>query len=536
MIKEQFAREIKKGTGKAYLLMKENPDEDFSELVFEACITHMDYDPQCSAGREEYLYWMVSLLKNRAEVEARILKEFVKPKLDYWAVDQMFGLAKYFALDGNKEAREAIYKKYDALWDSEEDLTGSYTIIELDKLNGLVYCVEKTGRYLKELGENSEDDNLIRHAEECINDVDPLDFLISRAVNNEYIAYYIKVVEEYKRTKRDHKPSKPAGYLEIKNQIESDDVSHFYRVRRMNIENLEQLAGDFKKESNEKYLENYLRAFVQVKYPFDYKDIYKYAFSDNKELRSWAIFSLKFFKNDEIRSLIDRNFTNKENLWETLHLLQENYRPSDIKYIEQFLKKEQDEDSYHSMAMSLETLVEKYEDKGLMDALFVAYDRGYCSNCRQRFIEAMIQLKALPKWITEEAIFDSDEGTRKIVRNYHVLKNVSPDATLLRKFFFSIEAKYNTPQPIIDEDNKPTNEKPIVGYFKTFGVTYKTYSEALEIIKKRINEDDAEIVEHDAEYDVYYDDLDDDTKSICGDSNKEGIWYESGRAMFPDAE
>ncbi|MCA9408375.1 MAG: hypothetical protein KC733_06775, partial [Candidatus Omnitrophica bacterium] len=190
----------------------------------------------------------------------------------------------------------------------------------------------------------------------------------------------------------------------------------------------------------------------------------------------------------------------------------------------------------HSMAMSLEDIVKKYKDKNLLDALLIAYDRGCCANCRERFINVMINLKMLPECIAMEAEFDCNEDIRKLVKNYNVLLKVSLDATLLRKFYFTIEAKFRKPQPILDENDTSTAEDPIVGYFKSFGATYKSYSEALDEIKRKIEEDDADIVETDAEEDIFFDDLDEDIKSSSTNSNQEGIWYESGRAMFSDED
>ncbi len=56
MIRNQFQKEIKKGTGRAILLMRENPEVDFSAEILRACYKNLDYDPQCSDSRGSYLY------------------------------------------------------------------------------------------------------------------------------------------------------------------------------------------------------------------------------------------------------------------------------------------------------------------------------------------------------------------------------------------------------------------------------------------------------------------------------------------------
>jgi hypothetical protein len=53
-VKDVVADSLKKGTGKAFLLIRDNPDIDFSEIVFNACINALGYDPQCEGNRAEY--------------------------------------------------------------------------------------------------------------------------------------------------------------------------------------------------------------------------------------------------------------------------------------------------------------------------------------------------------------------------------------------------------------------------------------------------------------------------------------------------
>lgn len=538
MLKDQFAKEIKKGTGKAIILMKENPDVDFSEEIFQACIKNLDYDPQCSGSREEYLYEMICMLGKKAEFEDRLIERLLDPDLDDWGWVQITGIAKFMALDGNSKARDVIYRQFKELMqEGEASFSCAEVIIDIDKLSGLLFVVEMWGRHLKDTGKEEEYDFLIKHAEDVVEDIDPWEYLESRSRNNEHIQYYLQAVKNEKFASKNRRNKyTPPSYMDVMKQIESDKKYHYIRVKGMDAADVEKLAMDFQKESNEERIEKYLKIFKFVKYPFDHKDILKYTLSDNDDVCAEAIRALANFKNDDVRKLIDRNLENEAYLAETFYLLEKNYLPSYIERIEYLLKNEKDPDVGHSINMSLEDLTKAFPSKDFSKALLIAYKRGYCAMCRERFVEAMIRLQVLPDWIVEEAIYDCNMGIRNLIKNYRILSKISKEASMLRKYFFTIEAKYKKPQPMLDENEKELDEKPIVGYFINFGITSKTYDEALSSIKKIIQDDTADVVEVDVDEDVYFDDLHDDIKEVSSESNRQGIWYQSGRVMFTEGD
>jgi len=53
--KEKFLNSIKRGTGEAYLLLKNNPEIDFSDEIIYAVLNICAYDGQCEGDRAQYI-------------------------------------------------------------------------------------------------------------------------------------------------------------------------------------------------------------------------------------------------------------------------------------------------------------------------------------------------------------------------------------------------------------------------------------------------------------------------------------------------
>lgn len=418
MIRQQFQKEIKKGTGKAILLMKENPTMDFSKEILCACFKNLDYDPQCSGSRGLYLYEMIQQLKNREAVETKILNKLQQPKLEYWGLEQLFEIAKLMAQSGNTKARRVMYKKYEQLCKDGGDIVGNYEIIALDGLQGLAFIAELHGKMLLKSKESWEDGALIQYVNEELEEKDDPDaFLQAKARRNKYIKAYLAAVADYQSQNEQRKLNVPT-YEEIRKQIDSNKKYSFYSARRMSLTDIRKLAKDFRAEGDSRRLINYLKIFVHVKYPDSSRDIIRCISHKNKTVQSWAIFALKHFRGNNIRAIVKRNFENAEYLWETFHLLKENYRISDTKFVEKLLLQKTDKYTFHSMGMSIIDVFKKFGSSNLVDSMLILYNKGYCSGCRHRLIKNLIDKQMLPDWLAKEAVYDCDMEIRILAKNY----------------------------------------------------------------------------------------------------------------------
>ena len=58
-IKRQFFNSLKRGTGEAYLIAKENPTIDFSNLIIKGALTNYAYDGQSENSRAQYIFDLI---------------------------------------------------------------------------------------------------------------------------------------------------------------------------------------------------------------------------------------------------------------------------------------------------------------------------------------------------------------------------------------------------------------------------------------------------------------------------------------------
>jgi hypothetical protein len=59
-IRQRFKSAIRRGTGETHLILKENPQVDFSKYIIEADFFNLAYDTQCES-REEYIVELINL-------------------------------------------------------------------------------------------------------------------------------------------------------------------------------------------------------------------------------------------------------------------------------------------------------------------------------------------------------------------------------------------------------------------------------------------------------------------------------------------
>jgi hypothetical protein len=108
-IKQQFKNSLRRGTGEAFLLIKENPHMDFSKEITNASLFNLAYDTQCES-RENYLAELIELSGQREKILPIIYQATKTEKDDNWSIGQLFGVAAIFAKRGDSDARKCMYK------------------------------------------------------------------------------------------------------------------------------------------------------------------------------------------------------------------------------------------------------------------------------------------------------------------------------------------------------------------------------------------------------------------------------------------
>lgn len=60
-LKQKFKSAIKRGTGEAHILIKENPTVDFSKEIIKAALFNFAYDQQSEGSRDFYIAELINL-------------------------------------------------------------------------------------------------------------------------------------------------------------------------------------------------------------------------------------------------------------------------------------------------------------------------------------------------------------------------------------------------------------------------------------------------------------------------------------------
>ncbi len=71
-IQQKFYNALKRGTGEAYLIAKNNPDIDFSEDIIKGVLKNFAYDGQSENDRATYIFDLISISKNKEKIRTAI--------------------------------------------------------------------------------------------------------------------------------------------------------------------------------------------------------------------------------------------------------------------------------------------------------------------------------------------------------------------------------------------------------------------------------------------------------------------------------
>ncbi|WP_425216219.1 hypothetical protein [Tumidithrix helvetica] len=417
--KNQVKESLRKGTGRALLLVRENQDIDFSDLIFDACINCQAYDPQCQENRAKYLYRIIASTKQSQILENKLVGELLNESIEDWDLCQLFSLCKIFALKGNVDARQNLYRRFDPTNCSRE--IHATDLIDLDGLEALAFIAEARGKCLQSDSSAWEDDHLITYTNESLSGTQALSFLQEKAINNNFIQAYLVAVNANQERLKERK-SKDWSYDAFNQEIQAGHLSRFSAWHaRLKQDDILKIAEDFLNEKDENIQQRYLKLFAGTKFPFEFDKLTKFVESNDESIRAHALKSLSFFKDGRIRQIALNNIESRVCLRESFEILSNNFEESDLDLIEKILLGINDDDEFHYLEFGTYKILE--DDRNieicktdkLINLFKLIYSKEQCSFCREGTVELMIKYQLLPKEIAEEAIFDSNSDIGELV-------------------------------------------------------------------------------------------------------------------------
>jgi hypothetical protein len=419
MNRQEFEDSIKQGTGRAILILKENPQVDFNDIIIQACVHNFAYDPQSEGSRAHYLYDLIRLCSYRKTLERQVLAELSKFAAPLYShgLDQLFELAAFQARNGNTQAKEVIYSKLRAIG-ARELLCYRFTgCIDADGVQGLVFLAKFLGKEMRQDRGLWDDDHLIRYAEEHFSDSNPRKTLEDLGRTDKDVATYLEVVRQtvHNQEARESVFQRIPTYDLLKSRIEADVGIAGPWAKRAPEEVIVQLARDMLEQKDTKKISPYLMLFSSVKFPFDYSVFLELLNPDDLEFTCLICRALQHFRDKRIRALALANLHDNLCLEESVDLLVENFEDGDSEMLANLLESAQDEGDFHSLGLSITKIFSKNKTAGAFIPLLKIYERTRCGVCRHYSIEIMQENGILPEWIKEEAALDSYRETRDLV-------------------------------------------------------------------------------------------------------------------------
>lgn len=418
-IKQRFKSSIRRGTGEAYLIMQTNLTIDFSTDIIKAALVNFAYDPQSEGSRALYISELISLSKQRDKIRNAIFKGLATEQEDCWALVQLFDLAVIFAKQGDTDARQAIYNRFNNNSIEESVWAGEDAIIELDGIEGLKYVAEGKGKIIANDPEEWEDSWKVDFFQKENPTIKVYEILEEAGKSNKYIKVYLDTINQSKFESAKRKRPK-YNYATVTENINSKAVVPLPPLfaKDLSKSDIKKIADDFLKETDRIKLEKYMRVFDIVNYPYDYKPILELAKGKNKKtdrLVEYATGALKSFSGSDIRKFaIDCLITTKTPS-DYLDLLVSNYKKDDSKLLTTIANNCKNEHDIHSIVYGYINIYKANKTKECKEPLEVVYEKLTCGIHRKDIVKILIDNKAISKPISKEIKHDSDEETRKLI-------------------------------------------------------------------------------------------------------------------------
>jgi len=428
-VQKQFFDSLRLGTGKAYLLLKDHPEIDFSPWIIKGAVTNFAYDPQCEGAREDYIYRLICHSGRRDHIISTILRRLKAKKRNDWNLHQMYCLAARFFRDGRQQAKQIVLDHFVKSVRERACFDNQSEVMAVGGIDGVLIVAECVGKYLSENAEAWEDSFTIDDFQERNPAIDVYGELARVSQSNPYVAAYYKSITDHHSTPWPRKRRKRLTYDAMRKKIYSDGFGLIGpgQVASLTEEEVEKLAADFLDEKSDIYRAKYLNIFCKRKFPFEYEPLFRLACrrrrSQNREwerVRERALESLKFFTAPELRDFALEKIQAEKNPCDFLHLLAGNYRPGDYRLLNEVIDRSDAYDYIHSMIWGFIDIYRANPVVECREPLEKIYHKMNCGLHRRDIVQLLYDANVLSREILQELPYDSCQDNmplyRKIIR------------------------------------------------------------------------------------------------------------------------
>lgn len=412
MTKKEFLFAMQRGLGRGILAVKKDPQK-FREIVLKNCATDFCYDSQCEGPRAWYVYQMISCYEDTGTFVKLLSEKLLKKSSFGWQIAHLSTLLAYFAEDGSMEAKNALWQKYEELYQvlSTRQRAPRRYFYERDAFENiciaLSYDFDAYKRIAKDIG-------TLYLTKTFFHDDFHWLYLCNERKYNAALkkeAKYCPEIKHYVETQLAEKRRAKAERDLRRNRLRSE------RAEKEN-DLLEEYANRYLNETDEEKRAETLNAFRFCPFPFEPTPIIKDAGSEVEELKNAAFRVLENTRHPLVREFALQNLeTDLENF---LPLLIKNYLPEDEEWLYRFISElkidREDSSNWHAYHFDIQDLFDKKDGVQNPPKRFLPlmYEQTLCSCCREYTLKYMGKWRMLTTELLNECLYDCNED----IRNY----------------------------------------------------------------------------------------------------------------------
>jgi hypothetical protein len=412
----QYREILRLGLGRAILYAQSHDQSGLRDVILDACLHCYAYDIQCEGTRASYMYDLVGCLPDKEFYYDRIL-ESLKESRDDWDTAQRFHFAACLALDGNADAKRAMYANYNPA-PTYGELIG-VDFLELDGIEGLLFVAEKIGALLQDKPEEVDRGYLLSRSLDVCGEQPTWDALRKAGAANLSIANYLRVSEEMNHSDTGGQSAEitSLSYEELLNKLPTGPTLLWRWGQHASDKELELAAKGLIAAKGSKQQLAHLRIFLRRRFPLNVNAILALVDVEEDRVGFAAVDALTNVVHPEIRALAFRLVDTRARCRAyAIKLLNQNYELGDQHIVLDWFQAEKDREALHSMGVGLIEFCERHPDEQteilMMRSL---YEKGPCSFCRASAVRRLQGWGALSDELRAECAWDANGDIRDLV-------------------------------------------------------------------------------------------------------------------------
>ncbi len=405
---------MKRGTGEAFLIVREHPGIDFTNEIMEGALRNFAYDGQSEPERASYILGLMQHCSGSEMIKKAVIDALATENDDTWTLTHLFAQTKLFAASGDVSAHEAIYRRFLNKPIEGSEWVGYQEILELDGLKGLFYIAEAYGKMLESKPGSWTDDMIVKHYQALNQEINVWEQLEKESKQNSNVLIFLTHIKD--SAEAVELPAiQQSNYADITEEIVSNPFISIKRITQLTRNELQIIATRFENEKSYTRKERLLSVFRQHPYPLNSEDILTIAISEKGRLRDCALDVLCKLKSDNVRKYAINQLQSGKQPELYAGILGANFRAGDEELMSVIAERIRSDHKIESLTHTYLDIFNRNRSAKCSDPLSIIYRKTRCGICRHNIVEMMLENNCLPEQIKKEIVFDCNEKTQQLV-------------------------------------------------------------------------------------------------------------------------